>query len=95
MDSSIVSSIEVVQIGETRKGIPVLIDKNAAAADGIIVVNRIKAHTESQSQIESGLTKMMVIGMEKHKGTILAYRLAVKYGYKQAAQQLAKSRHSG
>jgi hypothetical protein len=77
----IISSMEVVHIGETEMGIPVLIDRKAAEADHIIVVNRIKAHTEFQGRIESGLMKMMVIGLGKHEGTIIAHRFAVRYGY--------------
>lgn len=91
MGAPIVSSMEVKQIGETQTGIPVLIDKNAAEADGIIVVNRIKVHTEFQGEIESGLMKMMVIGMGKHKGTILAHRFAVKYGYERTIKEIGQT----
>jgi hypothetical protein len=86
----IVSSMEVVQIGETKKGITVLIDRKAAEADHIIVVNRIKAHTEFQGRIESGLMKMMVIGLGKHEGTILAHRFAVRYGYEQTITEIGQ-----
>jgi uncharacterized Fe-S center protein len=77
----ILSSMEVVQIGETRSGVPVFIDKKAHEADHIIVINRIKPHTEFHGAIESSLMKMMVIDLGKHKGTIVAYRFAVKLGY--------------
>lgn len=62
------SSMEVVNIGETEDGRPTFIDKNAAEADHIIVVNRIKAHTAFRGEYESGLMKMMVIGMGKQVG---------------------------
>jgi hypothetical protein len=90
MGAPVVSSMEVKELGETKKGIPVLIDKNAAESDGIIVVNRIKEHTEFQGQLESGLMKMMVIGMGKHKGTILAHRFAVKYGYESTINEIGQ-----
>ena len=61
----ILSSMETEIIGETELGTPVYIDKNAYAADGVIVVNRIKKHTEHNSITESGLLKMMTIGMGK------------------------------
>ena len=78
----IVSSMEVKEIGRTKFGTPVLIDANICAqADKIIVVNRIKPHTDFDFAIESGLNKMMVIGMGKHKGALMAHRLTIKHGY--------------
>lgn len=78
----IISSMDVVQIATTEDGMPVYIDKYAANADGIIVVNRVKPHTEYEAEIESGLMKMMVIGLGKHKGAIEAHRHIVKKGYR-------------
>jgi len=63
----ILSSMEVDRIGEIR-GTPVYMDKNALKADGIIVVNRVKPHTDFKGEIESGLMKMMAIGLGKQKG---------------------------
>lgn len=63
----IVSSMEVDKIGEI-KGTPVYVDRNALRADGIIVVGRIKPHTDFKGEIESGLMKMMAIGLGKQKG---------------------------
>jgi hypothetical protein len=62
------SSMETVVIGHTPEGKSVYIDKNAAGADGIIVVARIKPHTAFRGKHESGLLKMMVIGMGKQTG---------------------------
>lgn len=64
----IVSSMEVVQLGALDIGLPILIDKHAFEADGIIVVNRIKAHNAFTGPIESGLSKMITIGLGKQKG---------------------------
>lgn len=72
----IVSSMEVVQIGITPKGLPVYIDKNACEADGIILLNRVKYHTSFQGKYESGLFKMMAIGLAKHKGAMLTHLLS-------------------
>jgi hypothetical protein len=77
----ILSSMEVVEIGKSRFGFPVLVDKNAAQADGIIVVNRVKPHTEFEGPIESGLMKMMAIGMGKHKGCIQVHKQTINYRY--------------
>jgi hypothetical protein len=78
----IVSSMEVKEIGRTSFGTPVLIDKNICEqADKIIVVNRIKPHTDFDHEVESGLSKMMIIGMGKHKGALMAHRLTIRHGF--------------
>ncbi len=64
----ILSSMEVKEIGRTEDGLGVLIDKHAAQADGIIVINRIKPHTGFRGPHESGLMKMLVIGLGKQQG---------------------------
>lgn len=68
MDVPIRSSMETVIIGHTPEGKSVYLDKIASQADGIIVVGRIKPHTAFRGTYESGLLKMMVIGMGKQKG---------------------------
>jgi lactate racemase-like protein len=77
----VVSSMDVVDLGHTEEGIPVVLSRDAMACDHIVVVNRIKPHTEFTGRIESGLTKMMVIGLGKHQGAIKAHSWAVKFGY--------------
>ncbi len=77
----ILSSIEVEKIGKTRFGTPVLIDKNILKADKIILVNRIKPHTDFRGAFESGLIKMMVIGMGKPEGAMMVHRLTIKHGF--------------
>ena len=61
------SSLEVVKIGETG-GMPVYWDRHAAEADAVIPVNRVKAHTAFRAERESGLCKIMTIGLGKRKG---------------------------
>ncbi|MEJ7613394.1 MAG: DUF2088 domain-containing protein [Candidatus Fervidibacter sacchari] len=68
----ILATMEVEKIGETD-GIPVYADKFAANADGIIVVNRIKHHTDFSGPHESGLLKMMAVGMGKRHGADVAH----------------------
>lgn len=68
MDVPVESSMDVDQIGELENGMPVYLDKAALASDGIIVVNRIKPHTGFKGDYESGLLKMIAIGLGKHKG---------------------------
>lgn len=62
------SSMEVVCIGKTEDGRSVYIDKHAAGADGIILFNRIKPHTAFRGPYESGIMKMMAIGLGNQQG---------------------------
>jgi hypothetical protein len=81
MGAPILSSMEVREIGRTKFGTPVFIDRNLCQMDKIVVVNRIKPHTDFRGEIESGLIKMMVMGMGKHEGAMMAHRLTLKYGF--------------
>jgi hypothetical protein len=77
----ILSSMETVEIGQSLEPIPgggtvgVRIDKNAAAADGIIVSGRIKPHTDFRGTYESGIMKMMAIGLGKREGADICHQL--------------------
>ena len=62
------ATMETVQIGSTQEQEPVYIDRFAAESDGIIVINRIKPHTSFRGTYESGLMKMMAIGLGKQRG---------------------------
>lgn len=62
------SSMDTVCLGTTPDGYPIHLDKNASQADGIIVVGRIKAHTAFRGEYESGLMKMMAVGLGKRNG---------------------------
>jgi hypothetical protein len=88
MGVPIVVSMEVVEIGRSSFGFPVLVDKHAAEADGIVVVNRIKPHTEFEGPIESGLMKMMAIGLGKHKGCFAVHQQTVTYGYRRVIPEV-------
>lgn len=71
----IISSMDVVEVGRTSKNLPVYIDKNAVSADGIILLNRVKLHTSFRGKYESGLIKMMAIGLAKRKGADMTHSL--------------------
>ncbi|MGG3280537.1 lactate racemase domain-containing protein [Paenibacillus solani] len=73
------SSMEVVQLGELPNGLPVYLDRYAAAADGIIVINRVKPHTAFRGPVESGIMKMISIGLGKQKGAEACHQLGFKY----------------
>ncbi|MDP8949483.1 MAG: nickel-dependent lactate racemase [Actinomycetota bacterium] len=69
-EAQILSSMEVVEIGKTERGVPVYMDCHAAKADGVVIVNRIKAHTDFRGPAESGLLKMTSIGLGKHDAAL-------------------------
>ena len=62
------ASMDTVQIAEMADGTPLHIDRHAHDADGIVLINRIKPHTTFRGTIESGIAKMIVIGMGKIQG---------------------------
>ena len=68
MSCPIRSSMDTVKLGEVEDGVPVYFDKNAYEADFVIPVGRIKPHTDFHGPIESGLMKMIAIGLGKQKG---------------------------
>lgn len=68
MGCQIISSMETVQLENASNGAPVYFDKNAFYSDGIIVVNRIKSHTDFLAANESGIVKMVSVGLGKEKG---------------------------
>ncbi|TNJ63738.1 DUF2088 domain-containing protein [Paenibacillus hemerocallicola] len=90
-EAPIVSSMEVVQIGETPDGMPVYMDKHAHEADGVVLMGRVKVHTDFKSPIgiESGLMKMAAIGMGKHKQALLVHSYGVQ-GIRDKMPEVAK-----
>ena len=77
MGCPIKSSMDVVQIGVSDFGMPIYFDQHASEADHVIVVNRVKPHTGFAGEIESGLMKMMLIGLGKHKGASVYHRAII------------------
>lgn len=75
----IVSSMDVVEVGRLPNGLPVYTDKHAYQADKIVVINRIKPHTAFRGPVESGLLKMITIGLGKQKGAEAAHAYSFKY----------------
>jgi hypothetical protein len=78
MGCPILSSMEVVQLGTTSHGFPVYMDKNAASAGGIFAVNRVKPHTSIVGPVESGICKMLVIGLGKQSGADRIHKQALR-----------------
>src|SRR2546427_3074716 len=80
MGCPIRATMDVVQVGEAL-GLPVWLDRYAAEADWIGLVNRVKPHTDFKGSIESGLFKMMTIGLGKYQGAIQYHRANIHHGY--------------
>lgn len=73
------ASMDVVQVGEHPLGGPLYLDRHAAAADHIGVVARVKPHTNFHGSVESGLCKMMLIGLGKHVGALAYHQALLRY----------------
>jgi Lactate racemase N-terminal domain len=77
----IVSSLDTVSVGTTAAGVEVHFDQAASQADHVIVINRIKPHTRLTGRFESGLMKMLMIGLGKHRGAALYHQVFPDYDY--------------
>src|SRR5215469_213777 len=95
MGCPIRSSLEVISLGKTPEGIEAFLDKFASESDGIMLVGRIKQHTDFAGKIESGLFKMMGIGLGKWAGAknyhTHAYRLGMEAVIRSVGTQVLKS----
>jgi len=85
----ILATMEVSFVGRLGNGTPVYVDRNAMQADGIIVVGRVKPHTDFKDKIESGLMKMIVIGLGKQKGAEMIHRFKSE-GYHKLLPEAAR-----
>ncbi len=72
------ASMAVVQVGTTESGFPVFQDKLCHEADGVLVINRVKPHTGFTEVVESGLCKMLVIGLGKQTGASKIHQQALR-----------------
>jgi hypothetical protein len=83
------SSMEVVEVGRTPdRDVPVVADANAASADAILPINRVKPHTDFDGTVESGLSKMLVIGMGKQRGAKIAHEWAVDWSFRRMIPEI-------
>jgi len=88
-------SPNVVEIGKLNAGLPILLDSNAAGADHVVVINRIRPHTKFRGPLGSGLTKMLTIGLGKGQGAALYHRAAVQHSFailQEAAETILRNR---
>jgi hypothetical protein len=85
------SSMETVVVGNTPQGIPVHFDRQAYGADHVVVAGRVKPHTGFVGEIESGLHKMMLIGLGKHEGAKIYHRAIMDYSWLEIVSAVADS----
>lgn len=88
------ASMEVVSLGTTSEGFPVVLDRHAAEADHIGVVARVKPHTGYHGPVESGLMKMMMIGLGKHAGALTYHRVLLEYPFDQVVRSVGRTLRS-
>ncbi len=90
MGCPIRSDMQVEQVCVAEEGFPVYLDRNALSADHILVVNRVKPHTRFAGEIESGLMKMMLIGLGKQKGAEVYHRVINNFSFDQIVRSVSK-----
>lgn len=91
MGCPIRSSMEVVKVCQAAEGFPVYFDREASLADHVFVLNRIKPHTRFTGDIESGLMKMMLIGLGKQKGAEVYHRVIMNYSFDQIVRSVSRT----
>ena len=95
MGCPVVSSLDVVPLGPTPDGIEAFMDRNAFESDGVMLVGRVKWHTDFAGEIESGLFKMMAIGLGKFAGAqryhTYAYKLGLEHVIRTVGRQVLAS----
>ena len=92
MGVEIRSSMETVIVDTTPQGIPVHFDKHAYEADHVLICGRVKPHTRFfVGDIESGLHKMMLIGLGKHAGAKIYHRAIEDFSFEEIIKAVAQS----
>jgi hypothetical protein len=84
------TKMETVVLDQTPEGIPVHFARDALAADHVFVLGRIKPHTELYGEHQSGLLKMMLIGLGKHEGAKIYHRAFQDYSFDQIVRSVAR-----
>jgi len=77
MGVPIQATMDTIELDHLENGLPVHFDRIAYYADGVIAVNRVKVHTAYKGKIESGLHKMLSVGLGNHRGAVLVHSLGI------------------
>lgn len=95
MGCPVISALDVVSLGKTAEGIEAFMDKHAYDSDGVMLVGRVKWHTDFAGKIESGLYKMMAIGLGKFAGAqqyhTFGYKIGLEAVIRSVGRQVLKS----
>jgi hypothetical protein len=90
MGCPVISSLDVAPVGRTPEGIEAFMDRNAYESDGVMLVGRVKWHTDFAGNIESGLFKMMAIGLGKFAGAQRYHTYAFKLGLEKVIRSIGR-----
>ena len=85
------ATMDTVVVCQSDEGVDIHFDRNAYEADHVVVCNRVKLHTDFTGEIQSGLMKMMLIGLGKHVGASLYHRAFREYSFDQIARSVSNT----
>ena len=86
------ASMDVVLVGTTDDGVPVHLASEAAHADGIIAISRVKPHTRFRGPVESGVVKMIAVGLGKHEGAAAFHSAADRLGFLRVIETVLRAK---
>jgi len=89
LGADLLSSMETVSLGTTPEGFQVFMDRLAWEADGVVLLNRVKPHTDFSGKIESGLLKMIAVGMGKAEGALECHHWSWKFGFEKVIRAMS------
>lgn len=84
------ASMDVIEVCQAKEGFPVFFDREASQADFVVVCGRIKPHTDFTGPIQSGLMKMMLIGLGKHEGAKTYHKAIKDFTFDQIVRSVAR-----
>ena len=84
-------AMETIAVGRVLGDVPVYFAREACQADHTIAINRVKPHTKFKGPLESGIAKMLCVGLGKHEGALAFHRFALRYGFNPLLAAMAAS----
>jgi hypothetical protein len=90
LGADVLSSMHTVSLGSTPEGFQVFMDRAAWESDGVILLNRVKPHTDFSGKIESGLLKMIAVGMGKADGALECHHWSWKFGFEPVIRAVSR-----
>ncbi len=85
------AAMQTETVGHVHGEVPVAYAREALQADHAIAINRIKPHTKFKGALESGVAKMLCVGLGKHDGALAFHRFALKYGFASLLRSMAEA----